>query len=467
MKKICALCLIIGVLLCVFPVFAADAEDLSIVNGCNTLDGRVPVLGDQKRVENALSVILYEANTDTLMHAYHADEQLSPSSLTKILTALIAIEKGSMDDVVTVRADVLRTLDPDAATVGLKVDEVVTVKDLLYCMMVASGNDAAVVLADHVMGNQKAFVTEMNRYVSELGCTNTHFTNVHGLHDDEQYTTARDMAKILAKAIQNKLFCEAFGAKEYAMPQTNKSNARRLVSQNYLLNNSEVEIYFDSRVTGGRTAVANDRSRSLATTARVNGMNLVCIVMGAASKYQTDGYTVEVFGGYNETKQLLDLGFNGHKGVQILHSGQVLRQSSVENGTSDVIIGTGTEAFAVIPDAVNTESLFYRFVDEVPLRAPIQKGDRLSTVQVWNGTICIAQADLYAMNTVKAIGTERVEQDPGEKETEKTPYLLFAVGAVVVIVLLSFTVLYFMRAVRIAKMKKQSRRNSRNRRRSR
>ena len=235
MKKICALCIIIALLLCVFPVFAVGEEDTSVLNGCNTLDGRVPVLGDEKRVENAVSVILYEANTDTLMHAYHADEQLSPSSLTKILTALIAIEQGSMDDVVTVREDVLSTLDPDAVAVGLKVDEVVTVKDLLYCMMVASGNDAAIILADHVLGSQTAFVTEMNRYVTELGCTNTHFTNVHGLHDDKQYTTARDMAKILAKAIQNTLFCEVFGAKEYAMPQTNKSNARRLISQNYLL----------------------------------------------------------------------------------------------------------------------------------------------------------------------------------------------------------------------------------------
>ena len=122
-----------------------------------------------------------------------------------------------------------------AAIIDLRAKYPDTVKDLLYCMMVASGNDAAIILADHVLGSQKAFVAEMNRYVTELGCANTHFTNVHGLHDDKQYTTARDMAKILAKAIQNTLFCEVFGAKEYAMPQTNKSNARRLISQNYLL----------------------------------------------------------------------------------------------------------------------------------------------------------------------------------------------------------------------------------------
>ena len=468
MKKIGIICLLIVHLMCLFSVSAVNMEeDSSVISGCNTIEGRLPFLGNQKLINNAKAVVMYEANTDTLMYASNADEKLPPASLLKILTALIAIEKGSMTDAVTVQDSVLATLDKDAAVVGLEVDEVVTVKDLLYCMMVSSGNDAAVILADHIMGSQEAFVAEMNRYASELGCTNTNFTNVHGLHDPNQFTTARDVARILIKAIQNEMFCDAFGAKYYSVPATNKSDARHLSSQNYLINNDKVVIHYDERVTGSRTAVANDLSRSIASVAQVDDMKLVCVVMGAESVYEKDGYTIRVFGGYDETKKLLDLGFTGYKTAQILHPNQVILQKSVLDGSSDVSIGTKTGAFSVIPDNVNADALVFKYVNETPITAPIENGQKVSTLQIWYGAVCLAQADLYTMNRVVSAGSVFSDKDNTGSQFNIVKTFLWLLAGIVVIVLIMFVSLSILRATRIAKVRRQSRRNSRNRRRSR
>ena len=468
MKKAYIIALAMAVLLCVLPVSAAEtAVDASVMTGCNTLDGQIPFLGSNQLVSNTGAAVLYETNTDTLMYAHNADVQVPPASLVKILTALVAIEKGSLEDAVTVRADVLATLAPDAAVVELEADEVLTVNDLLYCMMVGSGNDAAVVLADHVMGSQEAFVAEMNRYAAELGCTGTNFTNVHGLHDENQYTTARDTARILSKAIQNPQFCEVFGAIYYSVPKTNKADERHLSSKNYLVNNDTDINYFDERVTGSRTGVATDRSRCIASVAQVEDMNLVCVVMGAKSQYEKDGYTEKVYGGYQETKQLFDLGFQGYKTAQILYSGQVLQQSSVLNGNCDVSMGAMNGASAVIPANVSADALSYRYVDEIGLTAPIEAGQKVSALQIWYGSVCLAQSDVYAMNSVATAGSVLTE-DAGVKGAGSfgrvVLYLLAAAG---VIALVGFAVLYALRAVRIAKARKAARRRNRSRRRSR
>lgn len=470
MKKICAVCLAVVLFLLNTPVLAlsttADTQDLSISAGCNTLDGQVPFLGNQQLISNAKSAILYETNSDTLMYAHNADEQVEPSSLLKILTALIAIEKGNLDDIVTVRSDVLETLDPDAVVVGLKVDEVVTVKDLLYCMLVSSGNDAAVVLADHVMGSQQAFVQEMNRYAAELGCTATNFTNVHGIYEKNQYTTARDLVRILRKAIQNETFTEIFGSIYYTVQETNKSSARHLTSQNYLMNNDQDVNYFDERVVGGRTGANNDRTRSVASVAKSGDMCLLAVVIGSKSQFEKDGYTVKVYGAYNETTQLLDMGFNGHRTAQIIHPDQVLQQYSVLNGDCDVMLGAKTAASSVIPENVDALGLTYRYANEMALTAPIKQGQTLSTLQVYCGSVCIGQTEVYAMNSVSVAGTKFADSGNAGGGSGFVAAVLKVIGVLAAIVFISFIILLTLRTVRIAKKKSKISRYRRYRRRS-
>lgn len=468
MKKIAIFCIALLIFVSFHPVSAAeDNVNFSVTEGCNTLDALVPMLGTQKLVSNTQAVLLYETTTDTLMHAYNADARISPASLVKILTALIAIEQGRLEDVATVRSEVLSALPYDAMVVGLKADEVLTVEDLLYCMMVGSGNDAAAVLADHIMGSQQEFVDEMNAYADRIGCTNTNFTNVHGLHSQDQYTSARDIGKILALALKNETFCKIFSAKTYTVPETNKHASRSLLTQNYLMNNADTDIYFDNRVTGSRTAAANDRTRHVASVAEVNGMKMVCIVMGAESQYEEDGYSIKVFGGYEETTKLLNVAFKGFKPAQILHPEQIVKQVNVLNGSSYLSVGALDCAFSVIPSEMESENLIYKYVQMQDLSAPIVRGEKIGVLQIWCGTVCIGQTDLISMNNVTVTGAEFGENILPTEKSNLTPIVLIVFAVVISTVMLLIAAIFILRFARIHRAKVRSRNNSRNRIRSR
>jgi len=470
MKKTDIICLLLCVLLAL-PCCRVSAEaeintDASIQYGCNTLDAAVPLLGADTQIERVTSAIMYEVNTQTLMSTWNADEQMYPASLVKIMTALIAIEEGVMTDAVAVTEQVLSTVPENAVSVELVADEVINVQDLLYCMLVGSANDAAAVLADHIGGSQEAFVTKMNQRAAELGCTNTIFTDTHGL-DSEQYSSARDMARILAEAAKNQQFMEIFGTVEYVVPATNKSDERELSTGNYLLSNADDRNYYDERVTGSRTGIMDSGDRCIASVAEENGMQLVTVLLGAKSIYNDDGYTIRVFGGYLETSALLDSGFDGYETAQLFYPGQALLQNKVENGDTDVVVGPQVAASTVIPSGFTQDDLTYQYSDvQNAYQVPIEKGEKQSVVQVWNGSICLAQADLVAMNRVAVKPLIPIVAD-GRDNSNAVRIALSVIGIIVGVLLCVMILLRIVSRMHLAAAKKRSRRHSKNRRRSR
>ncbi len=401
-RKIClCLCLILFIQLIALPVCADDeTTDISVLNGCRGFDAKVPVLGVTQLTENVQSAFVYEVGTGSLMYAWNPDQQLFPAGLVKILTALVAIENGNLTDAVTVKESVLEELSKDTRTSKLQVDEVFTLEQLLYLVLVEGSNDAAVVVAHHIAGDQEAFVTMMNTFAQELGCTNSHFTNVHGLHDEQQLSTARDVARILSRAIQNEQFSTMFGSTHYDLPATNKSKERQLESSNHLMHQSLYEIYYDERVTGGRTGVNTLGLQSIATTAQQDEMQIVCVVMGSASKVN-DRAIVEKIGGFDETSQLLDQAFSSFRPAQLLFDGQTLKQYSVRNGIADVVVGPDVSVSAVVPADETKGTLSYQYKDiDSAFEAPVKKGRQMSVVEIWCGSVCLAQAPLYALNDV-------------------------------------------------------------------
>ena len=324
MKKIIAVILsLVLVCSCSLPCAAEENEKYSATFGSHSMDGQIPVLGKDPLIENAKAVLLYEVNTDTLMYAYNADEKIQPSSMLKILTALVAIREGDLAAEVVVKEDVLTSVPKDAARTKSEAGEKLTLGDLLYSMLVDSGNDAAALIAVHIAGSQDAFVDKLNAYAAELGCTDSYFTNVHGLPDENQYTTTRDIGRFLAAAVRDETFCEIFGTVNYDVPANNIAPERKLKTGNYLLDKDE--IYYDQRVAGSRTGVLSDGSRCVASVAEENGLRAISIIIGAQSEFAPNGAT-KVFGGYNETSDLLDLGFADYRSKQLIYSGQVLLQ---------------------------------------------------------------------------------------------------------------------------------------------
>ena len=439
------------------PVIAATTqESTAVTQGCLSPDAGKSIMGDTQIISNCQSVILYELNNDTMMHAWNPDASVYPASFVKVMTALLVVEKGTMTDAVTIRQSVLDTVDYDAITAGLVADEVLTVEDLLYCMMVASANDAAAVLATHIMGSQEKFVAEMNRYAKDLGCTGTNFVNVHGLHHSEQVTTARDMLRILKHATDNELFNKFFNAAKYTVPATNKKESRNLSTNNFLMNSNDLEIYYDSRVIGGRTGETAYGDRCVATVAKQGGMKLLCIITGAKSTYGSDGYSVRTYGGFAETSQLLDLGFNGYSAVQLFHADQALEQVSVSGGESDVVLGVSSNIYTVLPKDADLNSIQFSYSEGYnQLSAPIKKGTIIGTVSIWHSGICIGETELYAMNSVS---TEFAKEDEDGRKWKPITVIFLTI---VILVLAACSVLLIIRwshTIRVLRMQRRHRR---------
>ncbi len=447
MKKISLICFLLCLcLLLSCSVFATSEGPVSggnvaVQTGSNSIDATIPVLGTQQIVKNADAVFMYEHHTDTLMYAWNADQQVYPSSLVKIMTALLAIENGTLSTEITVDESSLDSVPYDAVSADLQVGEVIRLEDLLYCMMVGSANDAAAVIATHIAGSQDEFVRLMNEKAEELGCTNTNFTNPHGIHHDQQYSTARDLARILCAAMDYEDFQTIFAAPSYTVAATNMSDERNLSSGNYMIATDTMQIYYDERVTGGRTGIADDGTRCLAVSAESGGMKLISIVLGSESTVDEDGYTVRIYGGFNETKTLLDSGFNGFKSVQILYKGQALKQLSVDSGLHKVTVAPQTSVSVILPENVNSDDLTYEYSNiQQELKTPIANGQKLSVVRVWSNGVCIAQADLFALHTVH---TDQQNWDGDANQAwEEVANVAGKVGIIILVVLVIAGVIF-------------------------
>lgn len=477
MKKfgaICLACCLLAVLL--LPISSSavieESEDKSLLQGCHTIDSQVPLLGSMPYTDNAKAIVLYECKTDTLMYAYNPDLQMYPSSFVKIMTGYIAAEEGNLADMVTVRQDVLDTIPEGSAASELQPGEIMSLENLMYCMLVDSANDAAAVIADYVGGTQAAFVEKMNAYAQELGCTNTVFMNAHGLHHEQQVTTARDTARILAAAMQNEAFATIFNTAFYDVPATNKSRIRYLETINHLINYREYADYYDTRVTGGRTAITDDGYRCVAAASEAEGLQMISVVMGTHSTFEEETRVIKIIGGFLETSALLDMGYGGYKEVQIAYDGRVIKQQAVTNGTSHVVLGTKEAFSTILPSGIDDDDLIYRYND-IPgaFEAPVAKGDLMSDVEIWYGSVCLGHLELYAMNDVEPVVKGQVQtipETPAKHPSDKTGKIVLWVAlGIVGVVALAVISLLVIRRVRLAHARRRSKQYRRSRRRSR
>ena len=432
------LCFLLALFLVSSPTFVLAEQDIdySVSNGCHSLDGVNPLLGSGD-FTNTQSAILYEANTDTLLFSCNPDLRMSPSSLTKLVTAIVAIEQADITEPVVADALTLSTIPWDAVSAGIQEGEEMSLLNLLYCMLVGSGNDAAAVIAVHIDGTMEKFAQRMNTFVASIGCTNSNFTNPHGLHDDDQYTTARDVAKILAYATKNETFTELISAKDYTVPATNKKSERYLVTNNYLISRSTMSLYYDSRVTGGRTGAANDGTRCLAATAQKGSMSLISVVLGCKNIYGPGG-SISTFGGFPETSALLDMGFQGLRSVQVIYPGQVLKQYPLANADSNLFIGVQNSSKTVLPSGIDNDDLRYVFQETGTMAAPIEQGAPFGIVNVYYGSNCIASAPLFALNKVNIIEDDVITDREQNSNDGLTAGVVLAVVAAVFIIVLIF-----------------------------
>lgn len=409
--------------------------DRAVQDGCRTLDAQVPLYGTDAEIEKVSSYLLYELNSGTMLYAHEADLSIYPSSLVKIMTALVALENGDPEDLVTVTSNALATVDPQAITVGLKIGEEITVQQLLYCLLTGNGNDAAAVLAEYALGNQTAFVVEMNRRAHELGCTGTHYINASGIHDDRQVTTARDTAKILQEALKHPAFVQAFEAANYVMEATNKADSRYFATTNYLDSREITPKYYDDRVLGGRTGTLESDNRNLAVTATDGELTYLAVLLDAESlppAFEGASITVTTFTG---ATALFDKGFQNLEIINQVYPGEIIDQFPVSGGENDLTAYSRNATRMLLPREDGLEKLEQRTeLIHDPISAPIAKEQKVGILTMWYGNVCVAQADLLSTVDVR-VKTVVNPQEEAQEQRSGLQQGLVVLGICVVLVL--------------------------------
>ena len=387
----------------------------------------------RKPVLSSGSAAVYCKNTGELIFAKNGDKRFSPYSITKLLTAFIAIQKLPLDQKVTVSE---AAAYEDGSTMNLKAGEVVTVEQLLYGTMILSGNDAAYALAETVSGDVDSFVQLMNDTVKNLGCKNTHFVNPNGLIDDvsQQYTTAKDFLEISKMAFANETMRKIAGANYYEMPATNLSDAYKMEGHNELLMEGK------AGYLAGKTGYWDDTKATIAMD-YVDG-NLELIVVALGGELDRRG---------SDCDQLIEYATAMVEGLKVVERDQIVSTVKVKRGAvTRTEAKTAGESFIYLPKQASKELIQLVAVIDEGITAPVRAGDPVGTYEVYLADEKIDEVPLVAAHDVE--------------EGWFLSYIGISNRGTVIIcfVILAVIILLILRAMNVSRVKRKQRRAHRN-----
>lgn len=349
---------------------------------------------------------------DTVIFDINADEKRAPASLTKIATAALVLKEcaaASVDlenTVVTVPAYTLRLLDnTGSSTAGLLANEQMSLYNMLYCLLLSSGNDAANVLADYFgNGDIQVFVDKMNALAAELGCESTHFNNAHGLDDPEHYTTARDMAKITKYALTFDVFKAITDTYEYTVPATNVSPERELVNTNKLITTDKASGYYYENAHGVKTGTTDNAGHCVISTATRDGQNYVGVIMGGKWEDFT-GDELKDNGAFLDCKAMFKWAFENMKVRTVADPTQIITVVDLELSWSTDhlrLVPEETQKL-LVPSSVDSDTVTIVPIEETlpqSVDAPVKKGDVIAQARIMYGDSEIGTINLVAAESV-------------------------------------------------------------------
>lgn len=449
-------CPIVLLLICTFSISWASAE---------VLYGPEPDLIEEIQAKAA---ILVDADTGDILYSLNAEDKAYPASCTKIMTCLLtieAIEAGelSLDQIITVEDSYATGLTPDSSTANLTTGEQISLENVLYCLMLASANEAGNILAVTVSGSISAFVDRMNERAAELGCTGTHFCNPHGLHDEDHYTTAQDLVTITMEAWKHELFRTLVWTATYTVPATNLSEERNLTNSNLLLPERN-SVYAYEYATGVKTGTTNAAGYCLVSAAEKDGRTVFAVVLGAQLLQDTDGNTTRMV--YVESKRLLEYGLNSFQNLELVSSSETIIELPVSEGEAETVsvIPAETVTYGLV-NGLTTESFEREINLPDNLEAPIQEGDVLGSMTFSYDDQPYATVDLIAGNSVASLEEETSALETGSVTTDTegavdTPaniqmaLLVVLLLVVIIIVLLICCIIHHKRCYRGRRVKR-------------
>ncbi|MBC8535754.1 D-alanyl-D-alanine carboxypeptidase [Clostridiales bacterium BX7] len=326
------------------------------------------------------NILLVNTNTDRVVYSKNADEKIYPGGMVKIMTAILVLENiPDLDLEITVYDSALQGIS-GLTTAGLKKGEVISIRNLLYCMLLRSGADACNVLAEQVSGSTEEFVKLMNQKAAQIGCTNTQYTNTHGLDDDQQYTTAEDLYKIARYAMKTPGFMEIADTQYKQIPKTNLTGTRYYYHNNYMIVSSsaaKVDEYYYRYANGILSGSTPNSGYCVIASAQKNEVGYVCIVMNS----ERDAETKQRYS-FIDAKALLEYAYDNYSYECIIKEKESVAEAPVElASTTDTIVLTAKEnLYSLIPSEIEPSDLERVVTHEQDLVAPIEKDTQLGEV---------------------------------------------------------------------------------------
>jgi D-alanyl-D-alanine carboxypeptidase len=402
------------------------------------------------------SAIVMEVNTGTILYEKNSQEKHYPASITKILTTLLALENSSMDEIVTFSQNAVYLNEGDTSHIYRDVGEEMTMEQCLYAVMLASANECAYAVAEHVGeslgGDYQSFIDMMNERAEELGAVNTHFNNCNGLPDTEHWTCAYDMALISCEAYKNENFRIITGTETYTIPYTNKhpDELTYLTNHHKMLHYYKTSEYIYPYCTGGKTGYTDAAGSTLVTYAEKDGMTLACVVMDTKAPNQ-----------WTDTRTLLDYCFDNFQILNISENETSIAETSDKDvgilNTNEPFVTLDTSAYIVLP---KTSS----FEDAQVVLSTAQDGGTLAKFEYSYANRKVGQVSI--VTTGAQVDSPEFQEPVPDSETEEDvkvvriepKWIGFAILAIVVLVGLIFFLRWFFQNYYIRKHDREIRR---------
>lgn len=326
----------------------------------------------------AKSAIVMDAATGKVIYSKNADERRYPASTTKMMSLIVALEHGNLNDVITTSANAAST---EGSSLWLTQGEQMKMSDLLYGIMLISGNDATVAVAEHISGTVENFAKLMTEKAHAIGAKDTNFTNSSGLPDPNHYTTAHDLAKIAAYGYKNPLFTQIVSTEHKILPPTVKGDIRDLYNENKML-------WFYEGGNGVKTGYTDAAGRCLVSGAKRNNIQLIAVVLDSETMW-------------DDSKALLDFAFSQLKAETVFNQGDILKTMRVANGKSE-FVKLVADTSIVLPVSEKDKDQFTTVIDAPGnVEAPIIKGQKLGVAKVFYNNTEIAAVDLIADESIE------------------------------------------------------------------
>lgn len=328
------------------------------------------------------AAILIDSKSGKVLFDKNIDARMFPASTTKVLTAAVALEKGKLDDVVTVSK---RASSQEGSSIYSTEGEKFRLEQLLYALLLESANDTAVAIAEHIAGSVENFADLMNAKAREWGAKNSHFVNPNGLPDPDHYTTAYDLAMITKHAMANPKFREIVATEYKDIPRINPLSPRRVWNHNKIIRGGH---WYYKGANGVKTGYTTEARQCLVSSANRDGQEFIAVVLGS------EGANI-----WTDSTALLDYGFANFRTVEVVAPGEGIKEVPVKKGASRVKLLTETGLYytAAKNEEINTTSKVELFPE---ISAPIVKGQKLGEIMYLKDGREIGRVSLVAAEKV-------------------------------------------------------------------